>query len=89
MKKRERIAYDSVDDLQGDAEEVIARLQSKVADFKKQGYEELTIEFETKYGYYDDSWVEVAYYGVKPVTVKEFLDSDEVAIHANHLKKKK
>lgn len=89
MKKRVEITHDSLYDIDGPLDKAIAHLQQRAAEFKKQGYEEVTVEFETKYGYYDDSWVEVTYYGVKPVTVKEFLESDEVAIHANHLKKKK
>lgn len=89
MKKRERISYDSVHDFEGPIEDVIARLQQTKAELETKGYEDITLSVEDQWGYYDDHWIEIAYYGVKPVTVKEFLESDDTVIHAKHLKRKK
>jgi len=89
MRKREKITYDSPYDLEGSLDAAIAHLQQRAAEFKKQGWEDVKIELETCYGYYDDSWIEVSYYGTKPITVKEFLDSDKLVVHADQLKTKK
>lgn len=89
MKKKEKIGHDSLYDLDGPLDKAIAHLQQRATEFKKGGWEDVTVEFETCYGYYDDSWIEVTYSGVKPITVKEFVEGKKVQIHSSGLKTKK
>jgi hypothetical protein len=80
LKKEEKLGTDSKYDFDGPIDSVISRLQEKKAEYEKQGYTEIRIEFEDVWGYYDDHYIEVAYYGRKALSVKEFVEGKEQCI---------
>lgn len=71
--KRKTYRTDSVHDLEGPVEDVIKRLKEGKKDGKKQGYTDIRIDIIDQWGYYDDHWVDVAYSGIKQLTVEQFL----------------
>ena len=83
VRKEERLGNDSKYDFDGPIDSVIARLTEKKAEYEKKGYTEIRIEFEDVWGYYDDHYIEVVYYGRKAVTVKEFVERKEQCIRTS------
>ena len=63
MKKL--ISSHSLNDIEGPIDSVIEKFKSEKERFESMGYKDISVEFETEYGYYDDVWIQVYYYGVK------------------------
>jgi hypothetical protein len=83
LGKKERLGNDSKYDFDGPIEGVIERLQNAKAEYEKKGYTNITVEFEDVWGYYDDHYLEIVYYGHKAVSVKEFVEGKEQCIRTS------
>ena len=69
--KKEKIGSESVCDFNGLIDDVIFRLKEKKVYYEKLGYTNITVEFEDVWGYYDDHYLEIVYYGRKIVKEKD------------------
>lgn len=78
----ESITVDSSYNLAGPLTDTISHLQSRARQFEEDGWKNVTVDF---IHCYEDS-IEIVYSGIKPMTLKEFLESDKVEIHENQLK---
>lgn len=59
------ILSDSASDIDGSIESVIEHFKKQKEYLESQGYTNIRVEMETEYGYYDDSWTAINYYGTK------------------------
>ena len=67
LTKKEKLGTESVCDFNGLIDDVISRLKEKKVYYEKLGYTNITVEFEDTWGYYDDHYLEIVYYGRKPI----------------------
>ena len=80
LQKTEKIHSESVEYSEMSLKGFIDNLHQINKDAKKDGFEDITIEFETEYGYYDDQWTNMVIKGKKPMSVKEFINGDKKCI---------
>lgn len=83
LSKEEKLGDDSKYDFDGPIEGVISRLQEKKAEYEKLGYTNIRVEFEDEWGYYDDHYLKIVYYGRKALSVKEFVEGKEQCIRTS------
>ena len=69
--KKEKIGTEAVCDFNGLIDDVISHLKEKKVYYEKLGYTNITVEFEDVWGYYDDHYLEIVYYGRKIVKEKD------------------
>jgi len=80
LQKTEKIHSESVEYSEMGLTGFIDKLHQINKDAKKNGFVDITIEFEKEYGYYDDQWTNMVIKGKKPMSVKEFIDGDKKCI---------
>lgn len=83
LSKRELIHSESVVCLPTSMEGLLDHLHKIQSDAKKKGYTDITVDFETEWGYYDDCWVEMKVNGTKPLSVKEFVEGKKQCIRTS------
>ena len=83
ITKKEKLGNDSAYDFNGSIEGAITRLQEAKAKYEKAGYINITVEFEDVWGYYDDHYLEIVYYGHKAMTAKEFIEGKTQCIRTS------
>jgi hypothetical protein len=82
LVKNELIHSESVSSLPSMVDNLIEHFTNIKKDAEAKGYVNITVDFETEYGYYDDCWVEIKVCGDKPLTVKEFVEGEQQCIKA-------
>ena len=80
LRKSEKIHSESVEYSEMGLKEFIEKLHELNKDAKKKGFEDITIEFEKEWGYYDDCWTNMVIKGKMPVSVKEFVEGKQQCI---------
>ena len=68
-----RICDESSYEISGPIDDVIRHFTDRKRQFKNEGYTDIRVEFEDKWGYYDEHWIEAVYYGTEHLTATEFL----------------
>ena len=72
-----RICDESVSEIGGLIDNVIKHFKERKSQFKNEGYTDIKVEFEDKWGYYDEHWIEAVYYGTEHLTAEEFLKKNK------------
>lgn len=70
-KKREKLATLTPSEYDGSIAGIIKMFQDIQEKYEKEGYEDIFIETETEYGYYDDKWTNIVIYGYKEIAKKK------------------
>ena len=73
LRENIKMCNESCSEISGPINDIIKHFKSRKSQFKKDGYTDIRVEFEDKWGYYDEHWIDVVYYGTKEMTDKEFL----------------
>lgn len=66
----------SASELSGTIDSVIEEFKRIKKQFTKEGYQNIYIDFETEYGYYDDSWVEMKVYADDKLTNGRYIKNE-------------
>lgn len=80
LRRLETVHSESVEYSEMGLKEFIDRLHQINKDAKKRGFEDITIEFEKEWGYYDDQWTNMVIKGKKAISVKEFVEGKQQCI---------
>lgn len=80
LRRSETIHSESVEYSEMGLKEFIEKLHQINKDAKNKGFEDITIEFEKEWGYYDDQWTNMVIKGKRPVSVKEFVEGKQQCI---------
>lgn len=63
--KHIKLESESASSFEGSVDSIIDKLKGIKKKYEDDGYTNIRIEFEDQWGYYDEHWIDVVYYGEK------------------------